>query len=108
MHQTFVAAYFGRDADGALVDTRQGWTGVGPLFGAETACEIGGGFGLFGRASGALLTGTMKNPLTETNNAGATVYTDLRDRFALTVPVFTLGVGLSYSTGGSSSGPGTR
>jgi hypothetical protein len=96
VHQTFVAAYFGRDADCAFVDTRFGWTGAGPLFGAETSCEMGGGFGLFGRASGALLTGTMKNPLTETNNAGATVYTDLRDRFALTVPMITLGVGLSY------------
>ena len=96
VRQGFDAAYVGRDADAAFVDTRHGWTGVGPLFGAETACQIGGGFGLFGRATGALLTGTMKNPVTETNNAGATVYTDLRDKYALTVPVLTLGVGLSY------------
>jgi hypothetical protein len=96
VRQTFDAGYDGRDADGAFVDTKQSWTGTGPLFGAETWCQIGGGFGLFGRATGALLTGTMTNPLTETNNGGATVYTDLRDRFALTVPMLSLAVGVSY------------
>jgi len=96
VHQAFDAGYVGRDADAAFVDTKQGWTGTGPLFGAETWCQVGGGFGLFGRATGALLTGTMTSPFTETNNAGATVYTDLRDKYALTVPMVTLAVGVSY------------
>jgi hypothetical protein len=96
VRQQFDAAYFGRDADCAFVETRQRYDAAGPLFGAETWCGLGGGFGLFGRATGALVTGTMRAPFTETNNAGATVYTDLRDRYALTVPVMTLGVGVSY------------
>lgn len=96
VRQQFDAAYWGRDADAAFVETRHRYDGVGPLFGAETWCGVGGGLGLFGRATGALLTGTMRAPVSETNNGGATVYTDLRDRYALTVPVLTLGVGVSY------------
>ena len=96
VRQDFAAAYLGRDADCAGVELQTNYDGVGPLFGAETSLGFGGGFGLFGRATGALLTGTARNPFTETNNGGATVYADLRDRFALTVPVVTLGVGIGY------------
>jgi hypothetical protein len=96
IRQQFDASYVGRDADAAFVETRHRFDAAGPLFGAETWCGFGNGFGLFGRATGAIVTGTMRAPFTETNNGGATVYTDLRDRYALTVPVVTLGVGVSY------------
>ena len=96
IRQSLEAAYLGRDADCAVVDTRSNYDGVGPLFGFEWALGIGGGFGLFGRASGALLTGTLRAPFTETNNAGATLIADLPDRGALTVPVVSLGVGVTY------------
>jgi hypothetical protein len=94
--QDFVAAYGGRDADLAGVSLQSRYGGYGPIFGAEGSFGFGNGFGLFGKMTGGLLTGTMRNPFTETNNAGATVYADLRDRFALTVPVLTLGVGVGY------------
>ena len=94
--QDFSATYVGRDADFANVDIQSRYDGYGPIFGAETGLGFGNGLGLFGRMTGGLLTGTMRNPLIETNNAGATVYTAVGDRFALTVPVLTLGVGINY------------
>jgi hypothetical protein len=90
------ARYDGRDADGAEVSLRSFFEGVGPLVGAEAVGGLGGGFGVYGRANAALLTGRVRAPFTETNNGGATVYADLRDRFALTVPVVTVGIGVSY------------
>jgi Legionella pneumophila major outer membrane protein precursor len=96
IRQDFSAAYFGRDADNAGVSVGSQYDGVGPLFGTEGSLGFGNGLGLFGRATGGILTGTMRNPFTETNNGGATVYADLRDRFALTVPVISLGVGIGY------------
>ncbi|HKB01683.1 MAG TPA: Lpg1974 family pore-forming outer membrane protein [Gemmataceae bacterium] len=100
VRQSLTAGYVGRDADCAFVESRSNYDGVGPLFGGEAALGVGGGFGLFGRASGALLTGTMRAPFTETNNAGGTVLADLPDRGALTVPVVSLGVGLTYECHG--------
>jgi Legionella pneumophila major outer membrane protein precursor len=94
--QDFSAAYSGRDADYANVDIHSRYNGYGPIFGAETGLSFGNGLGLFGRMTGGLLTGTATNPLIETNNAGATVYTAVGDHFALTVPVLTLGVGITY------------
>jgi hypothetical protein len=96
VRQGLIANYLGRDADFAAVETRAHYDGVGPLVGGEAAWSLDGGLGVFGRANAALLTGTMRAPFTETNNGGATVYADLRDRYALTVPVVTLGVGVSY------------
>ena len=72
------------------------YDGAGPIFGAESWLGMGDGLGLFGRATAGMLTGTMRAPFTETNNGGATVYADLRDQFALTVPVISLGVGIMY------------
>lgn len=96
VRQGLTAGYFGRDADFASVDLKSNYDGFGPLVGLQTSWSLAGGLGVFGRANAALLTGTMRNPFTETNNAGATVYADLLDRFALTVPVVTIGVGVSY------------
>lgn len=96
VRQDVTAVYLGRDADVAGVDVASHFDGVGPLFGAQAALGMGGGFGLFGRATGGLLTGTMRSPFVESNNGGATLYADLHDRFALTVPVVTLGVGIGY------------
>ena len=96
VRQGLTAGYTGRDADFASVELLSNFDGYGPLVGLETSWSLAGGLGVFGRVNAALLTGTMRNPFTETNNSGATVYADLRDRFALTVPVLTLGVGVSY------------
>ncbi|HEX3150172.1 MAG TPA: Lpg1974 family pore-forming outer membrane protein [Gemmataceae bacterium] len=96
IRQTLEATYSGRDADAAAIDLRSQYDGAGPLFGAESWLGLGDGLGLFGRATAGMLTGTMRTPFSETNNGGATLYADLRDRFALTVPVVTLGVGISY------------
>jgi Legionella pneumophila major outer membrane protein precursor len=96
IRQTLEATYSGRDADAAGIDWRAQYDGAGPIFGADTWLGMGDGFGLFGRATAGMLTGTMRSPFSETNNGGATLYADLRDRYALTVPVVSLGVGISY------------
>jgi hypothetical protein len=96
LEQTQRAAYWGRDADIAGIDWTTRYNGFGPIVGMEGGLNVGEGFGLFAKATGGMLTGTQRNPYSETNNGGATIYTDLRDRFALTVPVLTLGVGVGY------------
>lgn len=102
VRQALFAQYDGRDAQGATVDVRPNFDGIGPLFGMESTIGMGQGLGVFGRASGALLTGSMRAPFVETNNIGGTLYADLANRFALTVPVVTLGVGVSYQYRGLS------
>jgi len=102
VREMLTADYDGRDAQRATVDVRPNFDGVGPLFGIESTIGMGQGLGVFGRASVALLTGSMRAPFVETNNVGGTVYADVADRFALTVPVVTLGVGVSYQYRGLS------
>lgn len=96
LRQGLTANYNGRDAEFAEVQTFSHFDGVGPLLGGEAAWSLGGSLGVFGRANAALLTGTLRNPFTETNNGNATAYADLRDRFAITVPVVTIGVGMQW------------
>jgi hypothetical protein len=96
VRQSLEAFYDGRDADLAFVRTESNFDGAGPLAGVESWWALTKSIGVFGRATGGLVTGTMRNPYRETNNGGATVYADVSDRYALTVPFATVGIGLSY------------
>ena len=96
IRQFLSANYEGRDADGAFASVASNFDGVGPLIGTESWWGLAGGLGAFGRANAGLLTGTMRSPFTETNNGGATTYADLRERYALTVPFVSLGIGLAW------------
>ncbi|HVK14205.1 MAG TPA: Lpg1974 family pore-forming outer membrane protein, partial [Gemmataceae bacterium] len=96
VRQSLEAVYDGRDADLAFARTESNFDGVGPMAGLESTWALTKSFGVFGRGTAGLLTGTMRNPFVETNNGGATTYVDVADRYALTVPFATLGIGLSY------------
>lgn len=94
------ATYDGRDADAANALTQSKFFGVGPLLGAEASVNLGSGVGLFGKANGGLLTGGMPVKLRETNNAGGTLYTNVHDDNAATVPFLQLGLGVEYRYNG--------
>jgi hypothetical protein len=96
VRQSLEAVYDGRDADLAFVRTESNFDGAGPMAGVESSWALTKTLGVFGRATGGLVTGTMRNPFVETNNGGATTYADVADRYALTVPFAALGIGLSY------------
>jgi hypothetical protein len=96
--QNFTAAYNGGDANQDLVSRRLHFNGGGFRAGADAAWNLGWGFSLFGRASGALVAGDFNSFLVETNNAGATTLTNITDHFEKVVPVaeMTLGAGWQY------------
>lgn len=93
IRQNFAAAYNGGDANFGLVQTASNFDGFGPLIGTEIACNLIGGFHLFGRGNAALLTGSLRNPITETNNAGLTLYSNLDNEVRRVIPVLSLGIG---------------
>lgn len=86
--------YNGRDAVSAYTENRSKFGGVGPIFGAEARVGLTENFGVFGKANGGLLTGANRVTLLETNNAGATAYTDFHDRNTSVIPFMQLGLGL--------------
>ena len=94
------STYNGRDADSAFAENRSNFGGVGPMFGGEARAAITEGFGIFGKASGGLLTGTNRVRLFESNNAGGTVYTDFHDRYSSVVPFMQLGLGMEVRYNG--------
>ena len=95
--QTLEATYSGRDADAAGIDWRAQYDGAW----ADLRGRI---LARHGRWLWSLRPGDSRpahrqrcaSLFSETNNGGATIYADLRDRFALTVPVISLGVGFMY------------
>lgn len=93
IRQDFQANYDGLDANGAGVRLRSDFQGFGPVAGAEAVLVGDYGFHLYARASGGLLTGLSKNPYTEVNNVGLTVYSDTGYDLRKVVPVLSVGVG---------------
>jgi hypothetical protein len=91
--QRFSGFYDGLDARSAAVNTGSSFRGFGPLVGGEAV--IGGwhGFHLYTRATAGLITGQSQNCVTETNDAGATVYVDTRYGVRKVVPVTSLAIG---------------
>ena len=93
IRQDFMAAYDGLDARSAAVMNKSTFYGAGPSFGLEGQFAVWEGFHLYTRVAGGLLTGKVNNPLTETNNAGQTVYVDLDNGTRRVVPTATLAIG---------------
>jgi hypothetical protein len=87
------AVFDGLDANLAAVRTRSGFDGFGPLIGAEATLYGWGGFHLYTRATGGLITGRSTNRLLETNNADATVYANTGYDVRKVVPVASLAIG---------------
>jgi hypothetical protein len=94
--QNFTALYDGGDANQDQVTQRLHFNGAGLRTGIDAYCPLWGGWGLFGRASGALLGGDFHATDVETNNAGATTLTNVSDYFRQVVPVAELAMGLAW------------
>ncbi len=93
IRQDFDVQYDRYDANLARVMTSSNFDGFGPLLGGEATLSVFRGFQLYARGSGALLTGKLVNPITETNNGGITHYASLDYRTRRVIPVMGMGIG---------------
>jgi len=93
IRQDFDVQYDRYDANVARVMTSSNFDGFGPLLGSEATLSVFRGFQLYARGSGALLTGKLVNPITETNNGGITQYASLDYRTRRVIPVMGMGIG---------------
>lgn len=96
IYQSLSATYQGRLADAAFAEVRSNFDGGGPIFGGETSLRLAGGLSVFGKANGGMIFGNLRPSLEETNNGGATIYSDLSARSRQIVPFVSLGFGLSW------------
>lgn len=94
--QNLSAVYNGGDANQATVNSPISFNGAGLRAGGEGQWGCGWGLSVFGRASASLLVGHFRSHLTETNDNGTTVNTDVSDKFEQMVPVLELALGLAW------------
>jgi hypothetical protein len=94
--QDLQAAYFGRFANATRVSSRVEFDGVGPTVGGEARWLLPSGFRLFGRAKGGLILGETTNTLLETDNAGAAINANIRERYYTTIPLLEMGTGVAW------------
>lgn len=94
--QSLNAYYDGGDANHAYVHSPVDFRGAGLRVGGEGTWNMNWGFSLFARASGSLVVGDFKTRLTEANDGGATVNTDVSDDFEKMVPVTEIGIGVGW------------
>lgn len=90
--------YDGQSAHQARTISPIDFNGAGVRVAAEGVWTFRRGFGLYGRAAGSLLAGDFRSSLSESNNGGAAIISDVTDRFCKVVPVAELGIGLSWQT----------
>lgn len=93
VRQDLTAVYDGLDARRAAVAVGSDFDGFGPVVGAEGVAAGWRGFHLYARAAGGLLTGSARNPMAETNDAGRTPYRSTSYDLRKVVPVAAVGVG---------------
>lgn len=96
IYQTLSGYYNGLLADSAFAQNRSNFDGVGPMLGTEFSWKVWGGFSLFGNASGGLIYGNVRSAAVETNNGGATIYTDITDTNRQMIPFAGVGLGASW------------
>jgi hypothetical protein len=106
--QQFTALYNGGSASAvnAVVDSPVYFRGAGLSAGAEGFWKLGGGggeerrflsgLGLYAKARGSILSGEFRNFLSETNNTGAVVLVNVKEKYQQLVPVMELGMGLAW------------
>lgn len=90
------AFYVGNTANQSVVSSPVDFNGCGVRVGGDAQWFFGRGFGLYAQAAGSLLAGDFRTSLVETNNAGATVITNVSDRYRKVVPVAEIGIGGVY------------
>ncbi len=94
--QALNASYDGQSAFQSRVRDPIGFDGPGIRVGGEGEWKINHHFGLYANAYASLISGRFTTSLNETNNAGASVITDITERFRKIVPVSELGIGVSF------------
>jgi hypothetical protein len=92
----FRVQYDGRDANLGRVRVQSNFDGFGPVIGGELATQFGNNWELFARGQSSLLTGTLRNPITETNNAGLTTYAALDYSTRRVIPTLGLAIGAGW------------
>ena len=97
--QDFAAEYDGLDANRGRVATQSNFNGFGPLVGMEGQFALTEHWYLYARGVGGLLTGTVKNPIVETNNAGLTTYANLAFDTRKVVPLASLALAGGWQSG---------
>jgi hypothetical protein len=90
------ALYNGGDANDDLVSSRLKLDAGGLRAGGRSDWELAHGLCLYGRGDVSLLIGNFNTGLTETNNAGASVLTNVSYPFEKVVPVLELEFGVSW------------
>jgi hypothetical protein len=96
--QTLTALYDGSSASNDQVTSPINFNGYGLRCGAEAQWLIAHGLGVYGRAFGSLLVGNFNTNLSETDNSGAAVLTQVNDHFTKVIPVAEMSMGLSWQS----------
>jgi hypothetical protein len=94
--QSFSTYYNGLSANQAFLTSPVNFYGAGLRVGAEGQWAVFRGFGVYARAAGSLLAGDYHTQLSETNNAGATILTNVTDDFRKLVPVAEMALGITW------------
>jgi len=104
--QTVSAGYNGGLADAAFAESSSNFNGAGPMLGAEMRWKMLNNLSMFGKAQGGLIYGRTRSSLVETNNGGATLYSDVNEVFRPVVPMVGLAIGGTYTYRGLSFSAG--
>jgi hypothetical protein len=96
--QTLNALYNGGSvgALNAIVSSPVYFRGAGLTLGGEGTYHFYKGFGIYARAQGSLLSGEVKNLLTETNDNGSVPVVAVSEKHEAIIPVAELGMGFSW------------
>jgi hypothetical protein len=97
IRQDLKAQYDGLQANRAIAQTQNKYTGAGPFLGGEATWSLNEKWGLFGKARGGLTIGDAKASLADGNDGGMTRYADLSDNYVKVVPYASMGLGVRYS-----------
>ena len=99
IRQSFDVRYDGGDANLGRVLTRSNFNGFGPLFGVEGQFAVTEHWHVYARGVGGLFTGTARNPILETNNAGLTTYANLTFDTRKVVPMASFALAGGWTSG---------
>ncbi len=94
--QNLAAGYNGGDANFDRVASDLRFSGAGLSIGGEANVDMYYGWGLYARGRFSMVLGENNTSLVETNNAGATIITNVSERFDKVIPVLELGMGVSW------------
>lgn len=98
LNQLFQAQYSGGDVNTADISRQITFNGGGLRVGGSVDANLAGNWGVRFTGSASLITGNFQGRQTEVANGAAVL--SATDRFVSMIPMFDLGIGLNYQTGG--------